>query len=269
MKESKLMAASNKRQMSKVSATYIAIGVALISLMTIIGTSAFLRTTEIRVEGASLYTVDEIIKSSGVSKGDNLLFVNAQNVSSSIRESLPFISAAKVTRIPPDTVLIEVTESGAIAAVTFSGELYAIDSAGRVLVKSTGGETDQPGINFDDLIEIRGIEVEGAVIGNTLRSEFGAETKLQNMQDVLVALEREGLDKDVTYLDVSSISNIHFGFMSRYRVILGGRSYLRQKLERVISAVEEIEHRHPNTPGDINMSNVTDVSNEVSFRPTQ
>jgi len=262
------MAESSKKQLSKLPAAYVAFGIILIALMSVVGMSAFLRTTEIRVEGASVHTISDIIESSGLSIGDNLMFVNTQNVSLKIREELPFVSAAHVSRVLPDTVLIEITESAAVAITKFAGELHIIDSSGRVLAHSSEGVLSLPGINPDDLIEIRGIEVEDAVTGGVLKSEFGAETKLQNMQEVLAAIEREGFEKDVSYLDVSSISNIHFGYMDLYRVVLGERRFLRYKMERLQTAVSEIEHRHPRTPGDIIMSNVTDVSAEVGFRPT-
>jgi len=263
------MAESSKKQYNKMPTAFIVFGVLLISLMTVIGISAFLRTNEIRVEGASISSAAAIVESSGLSIGDNLLFINGQNVSLKIREALPFVSAAQVTRILPDTVVIEITESAAVATTTFEGELNVLDSAGRVLARSSGGLLSLPGINVDDLIEIRGLEIEEAVIGSILKSEFGAETKLQNMQDILAAMERERIYEDVNYIDVSSISNIHFGYMKIYRVVLGERRYIRQKLERLTTAVSEIEHRHPRTPGDIIMSNVTDVSAEVGFRPTQ
>ena len=262
------MAEISKKQFTKMPTAFIAFGVILIALMTIIGMSAFLRANEIKVEGASVNSVADIVEASGLSVGDNLLFLNAQNVSLKIREALPFVSAVQVSRILPDTILIEINESAAIASTTFGGEIHVLDSAGRVLARSNGGILSLPGIEADDLIEIRGLEIEDAVVGSILKSEFGAETKLQNMQDVLAALERERLNEDVSYLDVSSISNIHFGYLRIYRVVIGERRYLRQKLERLTTAVSEIEHRHPRTPGDIIMTNVTDASAEVGFRPT-
>jgi len=263
------MATGKKRQLSRLSSSYIAVGVALITLTAILGTSVFLRAKEIRIDGNKLYSADEIVTASGLSTGDNLLFVNSQKVSANIRDELPFVSAAKITRKLPDIILIELTESPAVGKVMFSGEMYIIDSEGRVLAGSSGGMIALHGIDFDDLIEIRGLEIDEAIVGRTLKPDFGADTKLMNMQDVLAAMEREDLVDDVSYLDVSNSNNLHFGYLNRFRVVLGERRNLRQKMELLESSVEQITSRYPNTPGDINMAEVTDASSEVKFRPNQ
>jgi len=262
------MATPNKRQLSKISSSYIALGVILITLTAILGTSIFMRINEIRIEGTSLYSIEEVVEASGLSAGRNLFLINPQSVSSRIREELPFVSAANIKRILPDTVVIEVTESPAAGIVNFSGERYVIDSEGRVLAMISGEDFSLHGLVIDDLIEIRGLEIDDATIGRTLRAEFGAETRLQNMQDILAAMAREGIIPDVSYIDVSNSANLHFGYLGIYRVVLGERRHLRQKLEVLVPTVEDIVHRHPNTPGDINMTEVTDVTNRVKFQPT-
>jgi len=262
------MSASSKRQFSKMSSAYLAFGVALITLMSIIGLSVFLRITELKVEGTSLYSALEVVENSGLSKGDSLFFLSEQTVSQNIREALPFVSGVQVTRILPDTVLIDITESSAIAKIAHAGKLYVIDSSGRVIADSSESATILQGIDIDGLIEIRGVDISDAIVGSQLKVDFLAEARLLNMQDILVALEREGMEKDVSYLDVSNNRNMHFSYLGLYRVILGERSFLRLKLEVLPSKVEEIAVWHPNTPGDINMINVTETSNEVTFRPT-
>jgi len=249
------MAGGNNRLLSKTSATYIVVGVALITLMTLIGTSAFLRVVEIRVDGASQYSALEVSEASGVSKGDSLMRVNKQRVSGNILRSLPFIKQARISRKLPDILLIEVTESTAIATIYFAGDILLLDSGARVLMLMD----ESPG----DLIEIRGIEIADVREGEQPRVELGAETKLQYIQDILGAMEREEMEKDVSYLDVSNISNIHFGYLDRYRVILGGVRDLKHKLGKLPKTVSELDLRYPNTPGDINM---TDPSGDVRFK---
>jgi len=250
------MAGNNKRQISKSSTVYIVIGVLLIAVMTIIGTSAFMRTTGFIVEGASLYTAEDVVEASGISVGDNLLFVNAQNASQSIRDTLPFVNVVRITRKLPDTIHIEITESIAAAYVFFAGEYYITDSSGRVLERISGREDSSSIVKIENLIEVRGVEIEETAVGRNLRPVFGTETKLQYMQDVLIALEREGLLDDVSYLDVSNIVNVHFGFLGKFRVVLPGSANLRPSNLRHTASVltehvEKIEASHPNTPGRI------------------
>jgi len=263
------MPTSKKRRLSKTSTVYIVIGVTLITLMTIVGTSAFLRVKDIVIEGASMYTAIEVVESSGISTGDNLMFIDSPRVSSKIREELPFVSEVEVRRLLPDTVSIVIVESVAVASVTFAGEVYIIDSSGRVLSRVSTGDFAVSEI-YEDLIEIRGAEIEETAVGNPIRPVFGAEIKLQYMQDILEAAEREGHTDDMTYLDVSNIINVHFGYMGRYRVILGGRESLRpgnlrHNFGRLNETVSLIIERHPNTSGDIDLS---DESGSPKFTPT-
>jgi len=241
------------------------IGVLTISLMTIIGASAFLKTTEIQVEGNSMYSSDVIIKASGVMPGDNLIFINAQRISQNIRSTLPFVSAVEVTRSLPNTVHIEITESLAVASVTFAGEIYIIDSAGRVLARVPSDEPVLEGVDFGSLIEVRGVDIEETNVGNILRPVFGTETKLQYMQDVLIALERETLLKDVSFIDVSNIVNVFFGYMGRYRVILGGStnlrpSNLRHRMSQLESSARQFSAQMPNVSGRISWDDAGNIS---------
>jgi len=245
------------------------LGIFLIAGIFILGASAFLRTTNFTVEGISTYSAEEIIEASGLSTGDNLLFVNTQNVAQNIRATMPFVSAAQVSRVLPDTILIEITESKAIASILFAGEYYVIDSSGRVLARYLASESALPP-SMQDLIEIRGVEIEETAVGGNLRPVFGTETKLTYMQDVLSALERDDLYNDASYLDVTSIVNVFFGYMGRYRVILGGStnmrpSNIRHNMTRLVEAIPRVEERHPNTVGDLDLS---DVNRDPVFRPT-
>jgi len=251
-----VMAGYNKRQLSKVSTVYIALGVVLIAVMTIAGTSAFMSTTGFIVDGASIYAAEEIVEASGLSVGDNLLFINAQNASQSIRDTLPFVNTAQITRKLPDTVHIEITESIAVAYIFFAGEFYIIDSSGRVLERLGDLEESLLTITNEKLIEIRGVEIEETLVGRNLRPVFGTETKLQYMLDVLIGLEREGMENDVSFLDVSNIVNVHFGYLGIYNVIFAGTtnlrpSNIRHNLATLVANVAEVVRSYPNIPGDI------------------
>ena len=258
------MPKSKKRLLSKTPNAHIVLGVAIVTLMVFIGMTAFMNTNVISVEGASVYTVDEIVKATGLSTGDNLIFINTQDVSQKIRNALPFVSAAEITRRLPDTVIIKITESHAVARVAFAGDTLVIDATARVLARGRANALIMPGIEVNNLIEIRGVDIDNAVEGRVLTPEVGAETKLLYIQDILAAFVREDITDDVSYLDVSNITNIHFGYLDIYRVVLGRIGNLRHNLGRLPDSVEFVQHRSPNTVGTINMS---DPYAEPRFTP--
>ena len=184
------------------------------------------------------------------------MFISPQSVTQSIRTALPFVNSVNVTRSLPNTVLIEITESIAVATITFAGEIYVIDSPGRVLARLPILEPVLEGVNLSDLIEMRGVDIEETAVGNVVRPMFGSETKVQYMQDILVALERENQVSKVSYIDVSNIVNVFFGYQGLYRVILGGStslrpSNLRHKIGMLEDSANRLREQFPNIPGRI------------------
>jgi len=241
------METGRQRRVSKSAAIYIPIGALVIILLTILGISSFLSITDIEVIGATRYTADDIISVSGIGTGDNLLFLDTEFAERRIITAMPFVSTVSISRIPPNSVLIEVSESVPIAAVSARGDILVIDSSGRIL--------EQVNRMPEGIIEIRGITPVDAAPGMLLRTAPEGEMQLQYMRDVLVALEREGITDDVSYLDVTHIAQINFGYMGRFRVILGDPSNLRQKLELLPTSIEQInEDAGENAIGDINLT---------------
>jgi len=208
----------------------------MIIFLVILGTSGFLRILEIEIIGALRYPESDIVEASGISRGDNLLFTDTKAAVSQIKATMPYIRDAEITRQLPYSIRIEVTESIAIATIAYQFETLVIDMSGRVLERAN----EAP----DDLIEIRGFLPGEVLEGSALKAQLGDETKLQFLLDVIAAIAREGIQGDVSYLDITNISNINFSFLGRYRITLGSATDLRQKfstLPAAIAAVEEME----------------------------
>jgi len=234
--------------MSKGAAAYITVGALLIIVVTILGMSVFLKIMEIEVEGESMYAKGDIISVSGIMSGDNLMFVDTGLATRRIHTAMPFISDVKITRVLPSSIRIEVTESTALATITFRDSVLVIDSTGRVLKQADSAP--------EGLIEIRGINLADASEGSQLRPELGGEMQLQYMRDILAAIEKEGIQGDVSYLDVTYSATITLGYSERFRVILGGPSQARSKINQLPGIVEGIEAiSTTNVKGDIDMSN--------------
>lgn len=235
-----------KNMINKNTVIYIVIGILLITIMTFIGTGVFVRVLVIEISGAHMYTEEEVLEASRVSRGDNLMRINAQTVSQNIRAGLPFVSDVVIERRFPDTLFIEIIESEPIAYATFDGNTIVMDSSGRVLQSGD--------YSTENLIEIRGLAIRDASLGRYIRPEAGAETRFQDMQEILAAFERENIKSDVSYLDISNIQNIHFGYMGIYRVLLGNAGELRLKLHNLGGAVDRLSVEQPGIAGDINLN---------------
>ena len=252
------MNSNNNRRRSKGAVAYAFLGVVLILILLILGISIFMKVMVIDVSGSSSYSDDEVITASGISIGDNILFIDAGAAARRLRVAKPYISEAEIISELPDTIRIIVKESTAIAAVEYGNSVLLINSSGKVL-----SQTD---VLQKDLIEIRGFVPAETEVGNRLRTVSESETQLVSMTDVLTAFEKAGITDKVSYLDVTYISNIKFGYSERFTVILGGSSNVNHKLNQLPVMIEDIDEKHsPDVSGEIDMS---DTSGEWRFKQT-
>lgn len=241
-----------RRRFSTSAVLYIPVSVLLIVFLFIFGISVFLKIIEIEVTGATVYTAEEIRIASGIMYGDNLLFMDEKALERNIRSDKPFVKEVEVRRVPPSAVHIKVTESKALAAIDYQGQVLVIDSDCRVLQI-----TD---IIPDGLIEIRGFSPNAPIEGSALKAELepGGETRLSHLKNILAAIERESIEKDISYLDISSISKTNFEYVGRIKVILGSIgaiSEVRDDLSTLPGRVASITTaRSPDVRGEIDLS---------------
>ena len=252
------MSEKKQRRMSKSATIYIPVASLLILLLVILGMSAFLNVIVIEVIGDSSYPAAEIIAASGIKPGDNLLRINIQNAEQSILREIPIFNDAVVSRVFPDTIIIEVRESKPLAAIRYQGDVLIIDSDGRVLERTA----EQP----RGLIEVRGFTPLEPAPGRMLRPEVGGGMRLQFMMDVLRAVEEEGITGDVSFLDVTSIANITFGYTNRFTVLLGGPENARHKISQLPVFISDAEQHPGFDPGATHLIDMSDPSGRWSLR---
>ena len=125
-----------------------------------------LRVREIRFEGLSRATAQELLELSPVQRGDHLLVADPALVDVALRRH-PWIAAVEVRRTLPPALEIRVTERTAAALVDLGG-LYLVDTTGEVFKRARPGDgLDLPlvtGIGREDWVERRA-EVEPLLRG--------------------------------------------------------------------------------------------------------
>jgi cell division protein FtsQ len=120
-----------------------------------------LRIGEVRFQGISRATAQELLELSPVQPGDHLLVADPALVEVALRRH-PWVASVEVRRTLPPALEVKVTERRAAALVDLGG-LYLVDSEGEVFKRALPGDgLDLPvitGIGRDDWVERRG-EVE-------------------------------------------------------------------------------------------------------------
>ena len=205
---------------------------------------------EIQVSGNQLIAPDTIISLSGLSKSENIFkFINIQ-VEEKIEEH-PYVEQAKVKRIFPNTVQIQIKERERNFNIPFMNGYAYINNQGYILEIA---ETQL------ELPVIYGFstEEEQIVLGNRLNDED--LEKLETVLQIITAWKNNGLDQFINSIDVTDKNEYTMRVEQEKKTIyLGDKSNLNNK----ILWVQAIMKDNQDIEGEIYVNG--DLNN--NFRP--
>ena len=225
------------RKKKKRSALFAPIAFLLIVAALIFGLSVFFRVNNIEVTGNSFYTAEEIIEASGIERGDNLFFINRFAVIPRIYSRLPYVESASISRSLPNRLVIEVTESSAIACVATEDGIWVIDRTCKLLSRAEEGA-------IAGLIRVEGVTPVSPEVGQIIAPDEAETPRVTYLAAILRQISDLGLRERVTWVDVSNVANPSFDYLGRFTVKLGDNENIEYKFQCLLSAVEALE------PGD-------------------
>ncbi len=200
-----------------------------------------LRIREVRFEGLSRASAQELLELSPIQRGDHLVLCDTALMEAALRRH-PWISSVEVRRTLPAALEVRVVERRAVALVDL-GALYLVGSDGEVFKRAVPGDgLDLPvvtGIGRDDWVERRaevepllhaalalldrwaerGLDRRAPVSEIHIDAEYGTTLwagpeglevrlghgelpeKLARLEQVLAAIEAEGRKAEVLHLD--------------------------------------------------------------------
>lgn len=206
----------------------------IIVLGVLLALSVFFRVSKITVDGNGYYTEKQIVEASGIEKGDNMFFVNRFSAASRIFGKLPYVQEVTISRKLPNRVVIEITESQELAYVPVGESYWAIDSNCKVLEKIDSKTAK-------DLIRIDGISLKKPSEGVVIEPKSGDDDKIEYLAAILNEIQGRQMMKDISSIDISSVANPSFDYMSRFTVKLGANENVDYKFGLLASAVEKLD----------------------------
>ena len=224
---------------------FVVVIVAMIFVM-----SVFFRVEDIRVEGNTHYTDEEIIRAMDIEQGDNLFFFDRFAAIGRAFSKLPYIEHVSVERTLPNRVLITVEESTALAYLELGDEQWTLDHTCKVLGKAAEGETAS-------LIPVVGMKPGTLLIGEQMHTEDENTEPVEYLAEILYQIQERGIASQVTRVDMSNPKSPEFSYGAKYTVVLGSHENVEYKFGMFMTVLDMLKE------GDVG---IIDVSSGRSAR---
>ena len=217
--------------------------------------SIFLQVGSIRVTGNTHYTSQEVIQAAGIETGDNLFFINRFSAVAGIMAKLPYVESVSIETQLPGTVIIDITESQALAWVALENQRWVLDRSCKVLTQADSSTAAS-------LIRVSGITPINPAVGDTLVAEGdGGAAAVERLSEMLDQIQRRSLAGYVDYIDVSSPDAPVMSYGGRFTVLFGSAETIDYQFGKLVSALGQL------TPSDRGTLDLSEAGEGVTFSP--
>ena len=205
------------------------------------------RIREIRVVGNTSVSASDIIRFSGIRRGDSILRLSEDETERRLYAAA--ISAANETgnynyyklqfryleKEMPGTVTIAVREREACCFVTWCGIMYVMDKSGMVLY-----ETEDPAMRDGVLlVEVKGLDIRsGAHLGQSV--VLSSATQELIFRDLFMEMKVLGCTELIREADLSNPSSILLTTRDNFTVSMGSSESIHAKLRSMLLVREEL-----------------------------
>lgn len=218
---------------------FFVIGVILVLTM-------FFNISEITISGDAVYPAEDVVNSSGVTIGDNLIFISKDEINEKISTELPYVDSVKIKRHLPTGLELIITKTEAKYAIIQDGYYTLLNKNGKVL---------ESGLEFigENITLLNMGEITSADIGTDIVP--ANEKVFDKLVLVSNACEECNLE-NITSIDLSDIYNIKLVYQGRITLELGetDKDNTYKKLALGKSAIETQNEENEYYKGTINLT---------------
>ena len=224
---------------------YKLLSVLLICGCLVAAITLFFRVDTVIITGERRYTEAEIRQASGVEDGDNLFLLNKYQVIRNIAEALPYIEIENthIQRKLPDTLLIQVRESGTSLAWAQDGIVWRISPAGKIVEQGNTAGTAPT---------IDGCALLAPSVGTQIAVDTADEPRRESLLRLLAALDEAGALEKVNAIHLGEADYISMEYMGRFTVKMPYQADFAYKL-RVLELAIASDKIQDNMTGTFDM----------------
>ncbi len=213
---------------------------AIIAAMTL-----FFRVRDIVVTGQKRYTAEEIQAASGVEPGSNMYLLNKYDIVRAITRKLPYIEDIRINRKLPDTLLIEVRESGRPFALVQDGSAWLVSGSGKIVEQLPEEAAGQYGL-------ISGCQLLAPSVGTSLALATEYASQQTSLLNLLKALEAAGLTENVDGIRLDDLGDLKMDYIGRFTVRMAYGADYEWELKKLTATLED-EKIQSNMTGTIDL----------------
>ncbi|MBR0423372.1 MAG: FtsQ-type POTRA domain-containing protein [Clostridia bacterium] len=172
----------------------------------------------ITVTGNSHYDDSEIISTSGIKMGNNLLFVNSKKSESEIYDKFAYVEKAEINKKLPGSIEIKITTGSPYYFMEHENEYLIISKLDKLLEKTV----EIP----PELIQIKGVEFEILKNGSVKYKDPKAKESIFKIVDAFKSRELNFLNE----IEASNLNDIKVMYDHRIKILIGSEEDLNYKL---------------------------------------
>lgn len=205
----------------------------------VFGISVFFKVNHITVRGNSVYDVQTILDASGISQGDNLLSVSRAKAAARIEALLPYVEHVRISRVLPDTIVLEITESDMIFSVqSQTGEMWLMNARGKMLE----AVTEEKAAQYPMILGF-------AVIAPTPGEEASASSpeSLNAALSLMEAIDGTGLADKIAKVDAGKSYDLTLWYEEQFEIRLGTVQELEYKIKYLQAVLKELKEHQTGT----------------------
>lgn len=222
-KRSKKVKHKNGKLSKKLIVLYFILAIVFICAFFYFVVTVLFNVDKINVVGNTMYENNDIIKTSGIKKGDNLFDVDVKYAEDKLYSVYSYIEKADVKRNFPNGITINITEATPFAALEDSDGFTLLSTNGKVMER---GLEELP----NGIIVVRGM--------STVNNTEDDKKKFDLLVTIMDYMNKLSMKK-YNLIDLTDTLNMVLVFNNRIKVELGNELELEYKLQFADNIINE------------------------------
>ena len=201
---------------------------ALVAICIVLSLTVFFKIDDISVEGKTKYNTDDIIASSLINKGDNLLLCNTSNGIEKIKNDYSYIEDVRIDKKLFNKIVITVKEADPASIVESDGKYIVLSKSGKIIEIADRKKYDVPTVLGAKLSDIR--------LSSNVK--YSDENLKKYLDKILNALSKYNIG-DVRTVDISNTSYITLVKSNGFKVVIGNFENVDYKLRTAANILKK------------------------------